>query len=88
MRSFTEVSEESLFGRLEEHFNIPLGKRYASGHWGVLQKIVYVDSTHQYVTDDFAVVHLSKSVGEPRVFIGEERKKVSNLDSLISIHSV
>jgi hypothetical protein len=63
--------------RIAEHFDWSSGRRYQWGNWAVLQKITYVDSIRQYVTDDFALIHLWDAAAEIKVFIGDDRKMVS-----------
>lgn len=72
-----EDAQKSVMEKLREHFKLNGGKRYAWGHWGVVQKVVYVDARNQYVSSDFAVCHLSKTIAELKVFVGDERKLVS-----------
>lgn len=73
---------KSVMEKLREHFKLNGGKRYSWGHWGVVQRVVYVDGSNQYVTEDFAVCHLSKTKAELKVFVGDERKLVSILTFL------
>jgi len=68
---------KSVSERVREHFDWSSGKRYQWGVWGVLQKIACHDTTHHYLTEDFALVYLPYTTAEVTVWIGEERKLVS-----------
>ena len=73
-----EYVRKPMSDRIAEHFDwSSSGRRFQWGTWAVMQKITYVDSGNQYVSEDFAVVNLWDAAAEIKLFIGDDRKMVS-----------